>query len=123
MTAQTYGPYTPVKQAGNTYYVSGQVGIDPNTKSAQSDIKSQTKQVLDNMKHVLAESGLSMNDVVKVTIYLTDMEQFGDVNAIYETYFTAPRPARACVGVSDLPHVGNAPLVIEMDAVAYKEQV
>lgn len=123
MTAQTYGPYTPVKQAGNTYYVSGQVGIDPSTKSAQSDIRSQAKQVLDNMKQALAGSGLTMDDVAKVTIYLTNMEQFGDVNEIYEAYFAAPRPARACVGVSDLPHVGNVPLVIEMDAVAYKEQV
>lgn len=119
----THGPYTPVRQAGDTYYVSGQVGVDTATGNAASSIEKQTKQVLQNMQNRLKEVGLTMDNVVRVNIYLTDINKFSDVNAVYETFFQVPRPARACVEVSDLPHIGNVPLLVEMDAVAYKEQV
>lgn len=118
---KTYGPYTPVKRAGNTYYVSGQIGVSAATKQAAKDIQTQTHQVLKNMRTCLAANNLGLNDVVKITIYVTDITTFSEVNNVYETYFDAPRPARACVQVADLPHVANAPLLVEMDAVAYKD--
>ena len=119
---KTYGPYTPLRKAGNTYYISGQVGIDASTRKAGESLEAQITQVMENLKACLAESELTMDHVVKVNIYLTDMSAFAKVNAIYETYFNPPRPARACVGVADLPHVGDAPLLVEMDAVAYKRR-
>lgn len=119
---KTYGPYTPVRKAGDTYFVSGQIGIDAETQTADASIERQTHQVMQNLRACLNESGLAMDDVVKVTIYLKDIAAFATVNEIYQTYFNPPRPARACVEVSDLPHVGDVPLLVEMDAVAYKEQ-
>lgn len=118
--SQTFGPYTPVRKAGGTYYVSGQIGVRPD-KTAAADVTGQTQQVLENMKHCLEDTGLTMGDVAKVTIYLTDMADFAAVNEVYQTYFEPPRPARACVQVAGLPNVADIPLLVEMDAVAYKE--
>lgn len=121
---QTFGPYTPVRQAGNMYFVSGQVGVNPNTKTAPADVTGQTEQVLANLKNVLATVDLTLNDVVKTTIYVTDMGTFADINAVYEQYFDAPRPARSTVGVRELPHVaGDTTLLVEIEAVAYKESL
>lgn len=122
MSTQTFGPYTPVRSAGTTYYTSGQVGVDPTTKQAPPDIAAQTEQVLKNLAAVLAEQGLGMEHVVKTTIYITHMEDFAALNAVYEQHFPAPRPARSTVGVSDLPHVGgDTAILVEIEAVAYKE--
>ncbi|MCA9331065.1 RidA family protein [Candidatus Saccharibacteria bacterium] len=117
--SQTFGPYTPVRKAGDTYYVSGQVGVRAD-KTASADVSGQTHEVLENMKRCLEEVGLTMDDVTKVTIYLTDMADFAAVNEVYQTYFEPPRPARACVQVAGLPNVANTPLLVEMDAVAHK---
>src|SRR5690606_14585335 len=89
---QTYGPYTPVRQAGNLYFISGQVGIDATTKTASADVAEQAAQVLTNMKNVLAEQGLTMDDIVKTTIFLIDINDFAAVNSVYEGFFAAPRP-------------------------------
>lgn len=119
----TFGPYSPIYRAGNNYYVSGQVGADPKTKTAAADIESQTHQVMKNLVSVLAGEGLELSDLVKTTIYLADIKDFARVNDIYDSYFkkNLPKPARACVEVSGLPEVADEKLLIEIEAIAYKE--
>jgi 2-iminobutanoate/2-iminopropanoate deaminase len=118
----TYGPYTPVRSAGNLLFISGQVGVDPVTKEAHGSISQQTKQALLNMKNTLEEAGAEMHHIVKTTIYLTDMDNFAAMNAAYEEAFMVPRPARSTVGVGELPRVGGvSPILVEIEAVAYKE--
>lgn len=119
---QTFGPYSPVRQAGNNYYISGQVGIDPQSSMAMPDITGQTKQVLTNLQAVLDSHALTPADIIKTTIYVTNMGDLPLVNKLYESYFPTPRPARATVAVAELPRVaGDTPLLIEIEAVAYKE--
>jgi 2-iminobutanoate/2-iminopropanoate deaminase len=121
MTA-TYGPYTPVRRAGDLLFTSGQVGIDPLTKKASADISQQTEQALANLKSVLQSAGADLGSVVKTTIFLTDMSNFEAVNTVYEQTFAAPRPARSTVGIRELPRVGgNVALLVEIEAVAFKE--
>lgn len=121
MTAKSFGPYSPIRGAGDAYYVSGQVGINPETKTASSDVSEQTRQVLENMRAVLQTEGLGMNHVVKCGIFVTDIGDFAKVSAVYETFFEAPRPARSTVGVNELPRVaGDTPILIEIDAVAHR---
>jgi 2-iminobutanoate/2-iminopropanoate deaminase len=121
--AATFGPYTPVRRTGaldELYVTSGQVGVDPNTKQAVKDVAGQTKQALENLKGILATEGLSMDDVVKVTVFLADMGDFAAMNEAYETFFNAPRPARTTVAVKELPRLADAPLLIEVEAMAAK---
>lgn len=121
---RTFGPYSPVRRSGDSYYVSGQVGVDPVTKSASGDLAGQVKQALDNLGATLVSVGLSYTDVVKTTLYLTDMSEFATVNALYVEYFEEPRPARTTVGVADLPHVaGDTKLLFEIEAVAARSSV
>ena len=118
----TYGPYSPVCKAGNLLLVSGQVGVDPITKEASTDIVAQTEQALHNMEDVLRSVEATLQDVVKTTIFLTDMNDFAAMNSVYEKVFSAPRPARSTVSVRELPRVGGTtPIRIEIEAVAYKE--
>jgi 2-iminobutanoate/2-iminopropanoate deaminase len=121
MGASTFGPYTPVKQAGNYYFVSGQIGVDPLNNAAAKDIEIQTKQAVSNLKAALQEAGLSFGDVVKTTVFLTDISNFAAMNEVYEQAFPAPRPARSTVAVRELPRVADEPLLVEIEAVAYKE--
>ena len=117
--AQTFGPYSPIRQADDVYFVSGQVGVDPATKQAAESVAEQTKQVLENMRSLLEAKGLSMQDVVKTTIFVTDMGDFAAVNEVYVTYFAEPRPARATVAVAELPRVaGDVPIKVEIEAIA-----
>jgi 2-iminobutanoate/2-iminopropanoate deaminase len=118
---QTYGPYSPIRQAGNLFLVSGQVGVDPITKQAGKTIQEQTSQALANLSDVLAVDGLGMNDVVKTTVYLTDMDDFTAMNDVYLGYFESPRPARSTVSVKELPRVaGVVPIRVEIEAIATK---
>lgn len=119
---KTYGPYTPIRQAGDLFFVSGQVGVDPDTKSASKNIAEQTSQALMNMSSLLEANDLDMNDIVKTTIFVTDMSLFGEVNDIYEGYFLKPRPARSTVAVKELPRVADNPIMIEIEAVAKKRK-
>lgn len=122
-TPKTYGPYTPVRQAGDTYYVSGQVGVDPDSKTASSHVAEQVDQALKNLGRALDSVGLSYDDVVKTTLYLTNMSTFSEVNETYVRYFTNLRPARTTVGVATLPAVaGGVALVFEVDAVAVRRK-
>lgn len=124
MTKNAFGPYSPVYRADNLYFISGQLGIVPDTKKAAPDIKAQAHQAMKNLEDVLASKNLDMNSLVKTTIYLTDMNDFGIVNEIYVSYFekSKPKPARTCAEVSGLPKLANHPLLIEIEAVAYKRQ-
>ncbi|MBP7497755.1 MAG: RidA family protein [Bacteroidales bacterium] len=110
------GPYNQAIQAGNTLYVSGQIPLDPIKKEMVTDsIKSQTIQVMDNIKAILEEAGMDFNNVVKVSIFLTDMGNFSEVNDIYKTYFTTYFPARETIQVGKLPL--NADVEISLIAV------
>lgn len=118
----TYGPYTPVRSAGNLLFVSGQIGVNPETKTAAPDITIQTEQVLHNLQEVLSANKASLGEVVKTTVFLTDMDDFAAMNDIYERYFPVPRPARSTVCVKELPRVvDGVNLRVEIEAVAYKE--
>jgi 2-iminobutanoate/2-iminopropanoate deaminase len=118
----TYGPYSPIRGADNLLFVSGQVGVDPVTKKAPADIAAQTEQALRNMEDVLYSVEATLQNVVKTTIFLTDMDDFEAMNAVYEKAFSAPRPARSTVCVHELPRVGGAVSIrVEIEAVACKE--
>lgn len=110
------GPYSQAVNAGGVLYVSGQIPLHPQTGEIVSGgISAQTTQVLENMKAIVEAAGGDMSKVVKVTIYIVDMQQFATVNQIYGTYFSAPFPARACVEVSKLPKG----VEVEMDAIVH----
>jgi 2-iminobutanoate/2-iminopropanoate deaminase len=118
----TYGPYSPIKQAGSFYFVAGQVGVDSSTNLAPKDITQQTHQALKNLAATLKTTGLEMNHVVKATVFLKDMADFAAMNEVYIAYFDVPRPARACVAVAELPRVGNGTeLLVEIEAIAYSD--
>ena len=111
------GPYSPVVRTGDTFYLSGQVGLVPETMQLVGPgIEEQTLQVLSNLKAVLAAVGLSFNDVVKSTIFLTNLGDFQTVNRIYGEQLNGHKPARSTIQVSALPL--GAIVEIEMVAVA-----
>lgn len=98
------GPYSQAVKAGNTVYLSGQIPLDPVTMDMVSeDIEEQAHQVFKNMKAVCEEAAGTLADIVKLNLYLTDLSHFGRVNAVMEQYFQPPYPARAAVGVKELP--------------------
>ena len=111
------GPYSQGIAAGNTAYISGQLPIDPATgEFAGSDIASQTRQSLLNMKAILEANGMSMADVVKTTVLLADIAEFGAMNQVYAEFFAEPYPARAAFQVAALPKGAK----VEIEAVAVK---
>ena len=94
--------YSPAILVDGTLYVSGQVGRDLKTKLFPADFESEVKTVLGNIGVVLKAAGMTYKDVVSVQVYLTDMDQFARMNAVYATFFPAPRPSRTTVGVTKL---------------------
>ena len=112
------GPYNQAIKAGNFIYCSGQIAIDPvsNKINCIGNIEKETTQVLKNLLAVLKAGGAKVEDVIKTTIYLTDLKNFDSVNRIYGDFFNVKNPpARACVEVSSLPK----DVLIEIDCVAY----
>ena len=110
------GPYSQAIEAGNTIYVSGQLPINPATgEFAEGGVAELTRQSLTNIKHILAEAGLTMDHVVKTSVFLADMADFAEMNAAYAEFFTGTAPARSAVAVKTLPK--NARLEIECIAV------
>lgn len=106
------GPYSQAIKSGNLLFLSGQIPINPETNEfINGDIEIQTEQVLKNIKAILEAGGSSLEEVVKVTIYLQDIKDFVLVNEIYSKYFGNSLPARACVEVQNLPK--NAKIEIE----------
>ena len=110
------GPYSQAVRVGDTVYLSGQIPLDPQTMElVEGDIGARARRVFDNLTAVMQEAGGSLSDIVKLTIYLVDLEQFGQVNEVMVEYFDAPFPSRATVAVAALPK--GAP--IEVEAVAH----
>ena len=102
------GPYNQAVLSGNMLFISGQICIDPATGELKNkDIQEETHQVMHNLKAILQEAGMDFNNVVKTTIFITDMHQFGEVNAVYGKYFDSDFPARETVQVSALPKFVN----------------
>ena len=98
------GTYSQAVRVGNTIWVSGQIPLDPVTKElVKGDIEAQTRRVFENLKAIVAAAGASFDDVVKATVFLTDLSHFALVNKVMAEYFREPYPARAAVGVSALP--------------------
>ena len=102
------GPYSQAIQVGNLVYTSGQIPIDPATGNfVEGGIKEQTRQSLTNVRAILEEAGLTMANVVKTTVFMADMNDFADMNAVYADYFSEPYPARSAVAVKTLPKGGD----------------
>ena len=98
------GPYSQAIQVGNLVYTSGQIPIDPATGVfVEGGIKEQTRQSLQNVKAILEEAGLTMANVVKTTVFIADMNDFAEMNAVYAEFFAEPYPARSAVAVKTLP--------------------
>jgi len=97
------GPYSQAVKVGNMIFTSGQIPLLPSGELLSGSIQEQTHQVFKNLQAVLAEAGASLNDVVKATVFIKDMNQFGDINAVYAEYFGDHRPARSTVEVARLP--------------------
>ncbi|MFC6103441.1 RidA family protein [Olivibacter domesticus] len=111
------GPYNQAIKAGGTLYISGQIALSPSTNELISgSIADEAKQVLENLNAILREAGYSFTDVVKTTIFLTDMANFSTVNEVYATYFTEHAPARETVAVRGLPKNVN----VEISLIAWK---
>lgn len=110
------GPYSHAVIAGDTIYVSGQLGINPQTGKLAEGVISQAQQGFKNLETILAEAGYDLTDVVKTTVFLTNMGDFAEVNKIYGEYFSDWKPARSCVAVKSLPLGGE----FEIEVVAVK---
>jgi 2-iminobutanoate/2-iminopropanoate deaminase len=111
------GPYSQAISAGNFVFVSGQVAINPSTgELILDDIKTETKQVMENIKSILIEAGIDFNNIVKTSIFLKDMQSFSQVNEVYGTYFKDHFPARETVQVAGLPKNVN----VEISVTAFK---
>jgi 2-iminobutanoate/2-iminopropanoate deaminase len=111
------GPYSQAVMAGNMFFASGQLGIDPATgKMAEGGAKEQAQQALKNISALLEAAGLSLNNVVQVQIFLADLADFAQVNEVYKTFFIEPYPARSTFQVAGLPLSGK----VEIQTVAIK---
>ena len=107
------GPYSQAVQCGNTVYMSGQIGLDPSSMQMVDGIDAQIVRVFENLKAVAEAAGATLNDAVKFNIYLTDLANFAKVNEVMARYVVQPYPARAAVGVKELPRGA----LVEADAV------
>ena len=111
------GPYNQSVLAGNLFFISGQICLDPKTgELINGDIKEETTQVMKNLQAILHEAGMQFNRVVKTTIFLTDMKQFAEVNEVYGSFFNGDYPARETVEVSALPKFVD----VEISMIAMK---
>ena len=109
------GPYSQAIKVGNLVYTSGQIPIDPVTGYfVEGGIKEQTRQSLTNVQVILEEAGLTMGNVVKTTVFMADMNDFADMNAVYAEFFAEPYPARSAVAVKTLPKGA----LVEIEVVA-----
>jgi 2-iminobutanoate/2-iminopropanoate deaminase len=108
------GPYSQAAKVGNTLYVSGQLGIIPGEGKLAEGFEAQARQALTNLKAIVEEGGSSMNKVISVDVFVTDMGKFADLNAIYAEFFGDHKPARAAIEVAGLPLGG----VVELKCIA-----
>ena len=110
------GPYSQAITTGNLLFISGQIPVNPADGSIPEGIKAQTAQSIANIKAILAEAGMSMDNVVKTTVFLADMSLFAEMNEVYAENFTAPFPARSAVAVRELPKQ----VLVEIETIASK---
>ena len=110
------GPYSQAIRIGDFLYTSGQISLDPNSMELiTGNIEVETERVLKNIEAILLADGLSLNNIIKTTVYLTDLSEFGRMNQVYEKFFVETKPARACVQVAALPKGAK----VEIDAIAH----
>jgi 2-iminobutanoate/2-iminopropanoate deaminase len=111
------GPYSPAIKIGNFLFISGQGPFDPETNKINDpeDVKSQTKTVMENIGKILDAKKLSFDNIVKTTVFLSDMDNFNKMNRVYRKYFKTEPPARSCVEVARLPF----DILVEIEAIAY----
>ena len=110
------GPYSQAIDAGQFVFISGQIPVDPATGEIPEGITAQTAQSIANIKAILAEAGLSIDNVVKTTVFLADMSLFAPMNEVYAKAFSAPFPARSAVAVRELPKQ----VLLEVEVIATK---
>ena len=111
------GTYSQAVRCGHTVYLAGQIGLDPATMEVVAGIEPQIRRVFENLRAVAQAAGGSLADVVKLTVYLTDLGNFARLNEIMAAYFSEPYPARAAVGVASLPRGA----LVEVDAIMHLE--
>jgi reactive intermediate/imine deaminase len=111
------GTYSQAVRCGATVYLAGQIGLDPQTMALAAGAGPQVRRVFENLRAVARAAGGDLKDIVKLTVYLTDLGNFALVNEIMAAYFTPPYPARAAIGVASLPRGA----LVEMDAVMHLE--
>ena len=110
------GPYSQAIRIGGFLYTSGQISLDPNSMELiTGNIEVETERVLKNIEAILNADGLRLNNIIKTTVYLTDLSEFGRMNQVYEKFFVETKPARACVQVAALPKGAK----VEIDAIAH----
>lgn len=109
------GPYSQATRAGDFIFTSGQLGMEPGAGALREGVAAQAEQAMDNLTALLAAAGARLDDVVKTTIYLTDMDDFQTVNAVYGARFRGAAPARSTVQVAALPRGG----LVEIEMIAY----
>ena len=110
------GPYSQAVRIGNMLYTSGQIALDPRSGEFLSgEIEQETERTLENISAILKADGLNLDNIVKTTVYLTDLRYFTRMNQIYEKYFSENKPARACVQVAALPKGAK----VEIEAIAF----
>ncbi len=110
------GPYSQGLDAGNIVFVSGQIPVNVETGAMAETIDEQTAQSLNNVKNILAANGLTMANVIKTSVFLSDLSDFAAMNKVYETFFTEPYPTRSCVQVAAIPKGAK----IEIECIAVK---
>ena len=111
------GPYVHAVEAGNMVFTSGQLGLDPENGTLPEGIEAQTHQALKNLSAVLEAAGSDFDHVIKTTVFLDNINDFGTVNAVYAEYFKREVPARSCVEVAKLPKGG----LVEIEAIAVRK--
>lgn len=112
------GPYSQAVEVNGMIYTSGVIGVDPKTGEVGKTIEEQTKRVFDNLKGLLEDAGSSLDQAVKTTVFIKNMDDFAKVNEIYASYFQGDFPARSCVEVARLPK----DLLIEVEVIALKSK-
>lgn len=110
------GPYSQAIEANGMVFVSGQLPINPATGDMPATVEEQARQSLENMKNILAEAGLTMDNVVKTTVFLQDMSLFASMNSVYATYFSGDFPARSAFAVKELPKGA----LVEIECIAVR---
>jgi 2-iminobutanoate/2-iminopropanoate deaminase len=111
---EAVGPYSNAIKAGNFIFVTGQLPVNPDTGLMPRTIQEQTRQVIENIKNILADAGASLSDVVKATVFISEMSLFSEMNAVYAEEFTKPYPARTSTAIKELPKSA----LVSIDVVA-----